>query len=79
MRKYTFPVVIEKEPEDPGYFAYSPALPGCFSNGMTVEETREHMREAIRLHITCLIEDGEPVPQGNDVVYIEEVVLAIPA
>ena len=36
---YDFEIVIEKEPEDAGYFAYSPSLPGCFSNGLTIEET----------------------------------------
>jgi predicted RNase H-like HicB family nuclease len=25
---YSFAIVIENEPEDPGYFAYSPTLPG---------------------------------------------------
>ena len=35
MRFYNFEIVIEKEPEDEGYSAYSPSLPGCFSNGRT--------------------------------------------
>jgi len=38
MKFYSFQIVIEKEKDDPGYYAYSPALPGCFSNGKTVEE-----------------------------------------
>ena len=29
MRFFNFEIVIEKEPEDPGYYAYSPTLPGC--------------------------------------------------
>ena len=32
MRFYNFAIVIE-EAEDEGYGAYSPRLPGCFSNG----------------------------------------------
>jgi predicted RNase H-like HicB family nuclease len=35
MRFYSFEIVIEKEPEDEGYSAYNPSLPGCFSNGRT--------------------------------------------
>jgi hypothetical protein len=31
MKFYSFQIVIEKEPEDEGYYAYSPTLPGCFS------------------------------------------------
>jgi hypothetical protein len=39
MRYYAFEIVIEKEPDDAGYLAHSPTLPGCFSNGRTIEET----------------------------------------
>jgi predicted RNase H-like HicB family nuclease len=58
-RNYTFPIIIEKEPEDPGYFAHSPLLPGCFSAGMTIEETRKNMREAVQLHVEMLLEHGD--------------------
>jgi predicted RNase H-like HicB family nuclease len=51
MRFYSFELVIEKEPEDEGYSAYSPGLPGCFSNGRTIEEARRNMREAIQQHV----------------------------
>ena len=80
-RSYTFPIIIEKEPEDPGYFAHSPILPGCFSDGLTVEETRTSMREAIRLYLDMLIEGGEPVPEpvDSELVLVEDLVVAIPA
>ena len=55
MRFYTFQILIEKEPEDQGYFAYSPTLPGCFSNGKTIEETKRNIREAIQLHLSALL------------------------
>ncbi len=54
MKFYDFEIVIEKEPEDDGYFAYSPNLPGCFSNGLTIEETRRNMRAAIPQHVAAL-------------------------
>lgn len=54
MRFNSFQIVIEKEPEDEGYFAYSPTLPGCFSNGRTIEEACRNMREAIEQHIALL-------------------------
>jgi predicted RNase H-like HicB family nuclease len=59
---FGFETVIEKEPEDEGYFAHSPSLPGCLSNGRTVEETKRDMREAVRQHVAPLVEHGEPVP-----------------
>lgn len=54
MKFYNFKIVIEKEPEDVGYFAYSPSLPGCFSNGLTIEEARRNIHEAIQQHIRVL-------------------------
>ncbi len=63
MKFYDFEIVIEKEPEDEGYFAYSPSLPGCFSNGITIEEARHNIRVAIQQHIGVLQEYGQPVPQ----------------
>lgn len=54
MRFYTFEIVIEKEEDDPGYFAYSPTLPGCFSNGTTIEEARQNMRAALQQHVAAL-------------------------
>ena len=59
MRFFTFAIVIEKEPEDEGYLAYSPSLPGCFSNGRTVEEAKRNMREAITQHVTALVARGD--------------------
>jgi predicted RNase H-like HicB family nuclease len=58
MRYYSFAIVIAREEEDPGFYAYSPTLPGCFSNGLAIEDTRNNMREAIRLHVAALIDRG---------------------
>ncbi len=65
MKFYRFEVVVEKEPEDPGYFAYSPTLPGCFSSGLTVEEARENFREALQCHLESLLKHGDLIPQGG--------------
>lgn len=78
MRFYTFEIVIEKEAEDEGYYAYSPTLPGCFSNGKTIEETKRNMREAIQQHVESLLADGEPVPQNERLVHVEELTVGIP-
>jgi predicted RNase H-like HicB family nuclease len=65
MQFYNFEIVIEKEPEDEGYSAYSPSLPGCFSNGRTIEDARRNMREAIQQHVAALLAQREPVPQNE--------------
>ena len=78
MRFYNFEIVIEKEPEDDGYCAYSPSLPGCFSNGPTIEEARRNMREAIQQHVASLLAHGEPVPQDERRVHVEELSIGVP-
>jgi predicted RNase H-like HicB family nuclease len=40
------------EPSDEGgYTVYVPALPGCTSEGDTLEEARQNIREAIELYL----------------------------
>jgi predicted RNase H-like HicB family nuclease len=41
-----FTVVIHEEPTS-GFWGEVPVLPGCYSQGETVEELLERMREAI--------------------------------
>jgi predicted RNase H-like HicB family nuclease len=40
-------VVITEDLEDGGYNASCPALPGCHSEGATIEEAMDGIREAI--------------------------------
>ena len=61
MPRYT--VVLEPEEDEVGGYAVSvPALPGCFSQGRTVDEALAHIREAIALHLGAMRRDGEPFP-----------------
>jgi antitoxin HicB len=78
MRFYSFGIVIEKEAGDEGYAAYSPSLPGCFSNGRTIEETKRNMREAIQQHVATLLAHGEPVPQNERLAHVEELSIGLP-
>lgn len=52
MKFYSFQIAIEKEPEDEGYFAYSPTVPRCFSNGKTIEEAKRNIREALEQRLS---------------------------
>jgi len=45
-----FKVVVSKG-MDSGYIVEVPSLPGCFSQGDTIEEALEHIHEAIKLYI----------------------------
>ena len=41
-------VVIEEDTEDGGFIVSCPALPGCHSEGETVEEALVNIRDAIQ-------------------------------
>ncbi len=58
---YRFTVVIE--PDEDGYHAYVPALPGCHTFGATVEEARRNIEETMALHVESMLADGEPLPE----------------
>jgi predicted RNase H-like HicB family nuclease len=45
-----FKVMLEPS-EEGGYTVYVPSLPGCISEGETVEEAVENIREAIELYL----------------------------
>ncbi len=47
----SFSVVLHTELEDGGYWVECPGLPGCLSQGDTVEEALEMIRDAIRGHL----------------------------
>ena len=70
--------IPQKETEDEGYYAWSPTLPRCFSNGRSIEEAKRNMREAVTQHVTALLDHGDPVPQNERLVHIEELAICIP-
>jgi predicted RNase H-like HicB family nuclease len=78
MKFYSFEIVIEKEAEDVGYSVYSPTLPGCFSNGRTIEDAKRNFREAALQHVQVLLANGEPIPQNPRLVHVEELTVGIP-
>ena len=77
MKFYPFQIVIEKEPEDGGYFAYTPNVPGCFSNGKTIEETKRNIREAIEQHLASMLAHAQQPHQDDRLVHVEELTVAV--
>lgn len=55
MEKYA--VVIHEEPQG-GYWAEVPALPGCYSQGESVDELMANVREAISGVLEVMKEQG---------------------
>ena len=60
-KTYVYRVTIE--PDEDRYHAEIPALPGCYSWGMTYEEALKNIKEAAELWLEALAEDGEPIPE----------------
>ncbi|MEH2419585.1 MAG: type II toxin-antitoxin system HicB family antitoxin [Nostoc sp.] len=63
-------VVLEPSDEG-GYTVYVPSLPGCISEGETVEEALENIQEAIELYLEPL--EDELITQEG--VIVRELVL----
>jgi antitoxin HicB len=57
----TYTVKIEAA-EEGSYWAYVPALPGCFTQGETLEEVIAMAKDAIEGFIEMLAELGKPIP-----------------
>ena len=73
MRKYT---VVVHPAEEGGYWVEVPALPGCYSQGESVEEAVSTVREAIEAHLEALRQEGQGIPDDRDLV-IRQVEVAV--
>ena len=62
-----FTVVPEKD-EDEICVVTVPVLPGCISDGHTVEEAMSNIKEAIRRFIEDMKADGETIPNDIDLI-----------
>jgi predicted RNase H-like HicB family nuclease len=50
-------VIVEKG-EDSGYVVHCPAIPGCHSQGNTIEEAIENIKDAIKGCLSALDEEA---------------------
>ena len=57
--------VIVHNAEEGGYWVEVPLLPGCLSEGETIDEALSNVREAIEFHIQGLKDDGQDVPKDE--------------
>ena len=63
--KHEYTVIVEQG-EDGYLIGRVPSLPGCHTQGRTLEELLERMKEAIEL----VLEDADEVQPMNDPVFI---------
>ena len=60
-KRLTYTAIFEPQPEG-GYTVIVPALPGCVTEGDTLEEAKDMTRDAIQGYIESLLKHGEPIP-----------------
>lgn len=75
--EYNFTIVIE--PDEPGFHAFVPVLPGCHSHGMTLDEARANIAEAVELHVEAMAEDGEEIPIEREPFFVSRLSVPIAA
>lgn len=56
-----YPISLEEAPEG-GYFIQIQDLPGCYSQGETIEEALNNIEEARSLWMESMYEDGNAIP-----------------
>lgn len=61
--------VVVHQAEEGGFWVEVPALPGCYSQGESIEETLENAGEAIELYLEVLRDEGGEAPKDTDVVH----------
>ncbi len=60
-----FIIVIEAA-EEGGYHAWCPVLSGCHSQGETLEEAKQNLKEAMLCHLGSFRRDGSGIPQTRE-------------
>lgn len=70
MEKFT--AVFERG-EDGWILATCPEVPGAITQGRTIEEARENLKDAIHVMLEVMREDAEKELEGRDIIreYIE--------
>lgn len=66
MSEYKYTIILEPDPEEGGYTVTVPSLPGCVTQGETLEEAISMAKDAIRLFVETLIENGESIPEERE-------------
>jgi antitoxin HicB len=78
LERYPFSVDPSPEEEGRGFAIMFPVLPGCISDGETVEQTIAHGREAFHAWMESMMADRKPIPGPNGVAEPAKFVLRLP-
>lgn len=72
-RRYVIVLTPATELDEVGYTVTVPALPGCITEGDTMDEALLNAREVIGLFVESLEARGLPIPPSDEVVTSVEI------
>ncbi len=59
-------ILVEKDSD--GYFAYCPELEGCHTQGDSLDEVLENIKEAIELYLETITEEEKREIQTKEII-----------
>ena len=61
--KRPYKIELIEDPEEGGYTAALPELPGCLTCGETMDEALENLKDAKKAWLSAALEDDYPIPE----------------
>ena len=68
---YTYRSIIEKDGDE--FHGYVPSLPGCHTQGATIEETKKNLKEVVTAILEVKVKLNEPIEQREEYETIETI------
>lgn len=65
MKTITYPAKISYDKEDKSYLVEFPDLPGCLTEGATLEEALSNAKEALSGYLSSIFEKGFSIPEPS--------------
>jgi predicted RNase H-like HicB family nuclease len=64
IKSRTYTVLIHPgDPDEGGFWAEVPALPGCTTQGGTLDQVIANAHDAIRVYLEMCLRHGDPIPE----------------
>ena len=68
---FTYRAIIQKDGKN--YHGFVPSIPGCHTQGMTIEDTRKNLKEAIEGMLLIMKKYNQPIPSDEGLEIIETI------
>lgn len=72
-----FKILLEQDEEDSGYTVTVPELPGCITEGDTLQEAFDNAKEAILCHLEALKIQGKTISEHPPIFFFGEVRISV--